>query len=47
MTHDSGKRRVYVSVKRLRDLGLEDLLITVGDGYLLDPNVPAEIVDAV
>jgi predicted ATPase/Tfp pilus assembly protein PilF len=45
MTHDSGKRRVYVSVKRLRDLGLEDLLITAGDGYMLDPSEPVDVVD--
>lgn len=46
MTHESGKRRVYVSVKRLRDLGLEELLVTAGDGYMLDPNVPIEFVES-
>ncbi len=38
MTVDSGNRRVYVTIKRLRDLGLGDALQTVGDGYMLNPD---------
>lgn len=33
----SAQARVYTSVQRLRALGLEGLLVTRGDGYLLDP----------
>lgn len=39
MTVESGNRRVYVTVNRLRELGLGDALCTVGDGYMLDPRV--------
>jgi hypothetical protein len=34
---ESAQARVYTSVQRLRALGLEGILITQGDGYLLDP----------
>jgi pSer/pThr/pTyr-binding forkhead associated (FHA) protein len=33
----SAQARVYTSVQRLRALGLEGLLVTRGDGYLLEP----------
>jgi predicted ATPase len=33
---DVGARRVYTTIRELRDLGLEDVLVTSDDGYLLD-----------
>ena len=39
MTPESGSQRVYVTIKRLRDLGLDQVLLTVGDGYMLDPAI--------
>lgn len=35
---DSGLKRVYTAVWTLRSLGLEGLLVTRGDGYLLEPS---------
>jgi predicted ATPase len=35
--HESGMLRVYTAIRRLRALGLEGVLITHDDGYLLDP----------
>ncbi|MEW5739488.1 MAG: AAA family ATPase [Myxococcota bacterium] len=34
---DSGLKRVYTAIWTLRTIGLEGVLITRGDGYLLDP----------
>jgi len=39
MSPESGARRVYVTINRLRKLGLGELLITTGDGYMLAPRV--------
>jgi hypothetical protein len=39
IARESAQARVYTSVQRLRGLGLEGVLITRGDGYLLDPAV--------
>jgi predicted ATPase len=39
MSPESGARRVYVTINRLRNLGLGDLLLTTGDGYMLAPHV--------
>ncbi|CAN5922027.1 hypothetical protein BH11MYX4_BH11MYX4_27960 [soil metagenome] len=36
---ESAQARVYTSVQRLRALGLDELLVTRGDGYLIDPAV--------
>ena len=36
---ESAQARVYTSVQRLRALGLDDLLVTRGDGYLIDPAI--------
>ena len=36
---ESAQARVYTSVQRLRALGLDELLVTRGDGYLIDPSV--------
>lgn len=38
MRHTAGLLRVYSAVRRLRRLGLEPVLITRDDGYLLDPH---------
>jgi predicted ATPase len=37
MRHSAGLLRVYSVVRRLRRLGLEPILVTRDDGYLLDP----------
>ncbi len=37
--YDAGMLRVYTAVKRLRRLGLTDVLLRRDDGYLLDPGV--------
>ena len=39
MSPESGARRVYVTINRLRKLGLGELLLTTGDGYALAPRV--------
>jgi hypothetical protein len=42
MHYESGVARAYVTVQRLRSLGLKDILLTRDDGYLLDPDVKVE-----
>ena len=42
VNYESGVARAYVTVQRLRSLGLKDVLITRDDGYLLDPDVKVE-----
>lgn len=37
--HEPGMMRVYSVIRRLRALGLGDLLLTRDDGYLIDPAV--------
>ncbi|MBI1946736.1 MAG: hypothetical protein HYS27_13650 [Deltaproteobacteria bacterium] len=39
MRADSGATRVYTSIRRLRRGGLEGVLVTRDDGYLIDPQV--------
>ena len=39
MRPDSGATRVYTSIRRLRKGGLEGVLVTRDDGYLIDPTV--------
>ena len=39
MSPESGARRVYVTINRLRNLGFGELLLTTGDGYMLAPRV--------
>jgi predicted ATPase/Flp pilus assembly protein TadD len=39
MSFESGARRVYVTINRLRKLGLGELVLTTGDGYMLEPRV--------
>jgi hypothetical protein len=38
MRHSAGLLRVYSAIRRLRRLGLEQVLVTRDDGYLLDPD---------
>ncbi len=40
MRHSAGLLRVYSAIRRLRRLGLEPLLVTRDDGYLLDARAP-------
>ncbi|MEZ4238740.1 MAG: hypothetical protein R3F59_21830 [Myxococcota bacterium] len=40
----AGRARVYVAVRRLRVLGLEDVLLRRDGGYLLDPTVEVAVV---
>jgi hypothetical protein len=37
---ESGRARVYTAIRTLRRFGLEPILVTRDDGYLLDPDVP-------
>lgn len=39
MTYESGKQRVYVTMNRLRKLGLDPFVCTTGEGYMLLPQV--------
>jgi hypothetical protein len=41
----AGRNRVKNALFILRDLGLRELLLYQGDGYLLDPSVPLVLVD--
>lgn len=38
MKHEAATLRVYTTIRRLRALGLEDVLLTRDDGYLLAPS---------
>jgi hypothetical protein len=40
MLYSAALLRVYSLVRRLRQVGLERVLLTRDDGYLLDPEVP-------
>jgi predicted ATPase/Tfp pilus assembly protein PilF len=42
---EAGAHRVRVALSTLRKLGLRDVLRTTDDGYLLDPAVPAVVLD--
>ena len=39
MQHEAATLRVYTTIRRLRGLGLGDVLVTRDEGYLLDPEV--------
>lgn len=43
MSYDAGVARVYTTIQRLRALGLQAVLVTRDDGYLLDPNAVVRI----
>lgn len=46
MSPASGANRVYVAIATLRREGLGDVLVKRPSGYLLDPRVPVEVVEA-
>jgi biotin operon repressor len=41
--YEAGVARVYTTIQRLRALGLQNVLVTQDDGYLLDPSTPVRI----
>jgi hypothetical protein len=43
MQHQAGLARVYTTIRRLRALGLGQILVTQDDGYLLDPELGVRI----
>ncbi|HEY8073956.1 MAG TPA: tetratricopeptide repeat protein [Labilithrix sp.] len=43
MRAEAATKRLHTAIWTLRSLGLEGILLTKDDGYLLDPSVPAEI----
>jgi hypothetical protein len=40
---DAGRARAYTAIRSLRRFGLQDVLIRIDDGYVLDPAVPIEL----
>jgi tetratricopeptide (TPR) repeat protein len=44
LARDSGIPRVRMAIATLRKLGLKDVLLTSGDGYLLDPAVAVRLL---
>jgi predicted ATPase len=46
MRHTAGLLRVYSAIRRLRRLGLEPVLVTRDDGYLLDANASVSRADS-
>lgn len=45
VTPDAGAARVYSAIRTLRTHGLEDVLLTQDDGYLIDPDVAIHWLD--
>jgi hypothetical protein len=43
MLYKAGIARAYTTIQRLRNLGLQRVLITADDGYLLSPTLPVQI----
>jgi hypothetical protein len=41
---DAARNRVYVAVSTLRRSGLRDVLLSDGDGYLLDPRISVRVL---
>ncbi len=46
MNAESAQNRLHVTLNRLRNLGLRDLLLAADGGYLLDPARPVRLTDA-
>jgi DNA-binding winged helix-turn-helix (wHTH) protein len=46
IVHRAGTARIYTAIRALRDLGLRDVLVTAGDGYMIAPAVAVETVPA-
>ncbi len=45
ITYDAAMARVYTTLNRMRALGLEDAIITVDEGYALNPEFKVGLVD--
>ena len=45
MREDSGAARVYTAVRTLRRMGLDGVLVRARGGYLLQEQVPVDVVD--
>jgi len=45
VTAEAGAARVYSAIRTLRTHGLEEVLLTQDDGYLIDPNVAIHWLD--
>jgi tetratricopeptide (TPR) repeat protein len=45
MRHESAVGRLYFAITKLRRLGLRDLLLSDGEGYLLDPETDVRFVE--
>jgi hypothetical protein len=43
--HDAALQRAYTTVQRLRALGLQQVLVTSDDGYLLSPTLAVRVED--
>jgi predicted ATPase len=43
MSAESAQNRLYVTLNRMRKLGLRDILLATDGGYLLDPNRPVRL----
>jgi len=41
--HKAALSRAYTTIQRLRALGLQDVLLTSDEGYLLQPSLPVRI----
>ena len=41
---DAGRARAYTAIRSLRRFGLQDVLVRLDDGYVLDPAVQLEVV---
>jgi len=44
--HDAALTRVYTTMNRMRAMGLDDIIITLDDGYAIAPDVVVEWVDS-
>lgn len=44
--HDAAMTRVYTTMNRMRAMGLDDIIITLDDGYAFAPNIVVEWVDS-
>ncbi len=40
---EAARNRLYTTLSTMRQLGLDAILLTTGDGYLLDPDVPLRV----
>ena len=45
LTKSAGSSRVYTAIRTLRTMGLDDILLTGREGYVLDPDVTFQWLD--